>query len=98
MMAQTVSRRNRYEGVWYEYNSEDLLVIDEAHHATAPGWERAVEQWPGRVVGLTATPWRLDKNQGFNQLFGQLLVGPQIKDMQSNGWLAKDRVLMPAPR
>ena len=34
--------------VWNrKYNSNDLLVIDEAHHAAAPGWERAMQQWPG---------------------------------------------------
>ena len=95
LMAQTVSRRNRYEGVWDEYTSDDLLVIDEAHHATAPGWERAINQWPGRVVGVTATPWRLDRYQGFGHLFSNLILGPQIKEMQSGGWLAKAEVRMP---
>ena len=94
-MAQTVSLRNRCEGVWEEYNSKDLLVIDEAHHVAAPGGERAIDQWPGRVVGLTATPWRLAKTQGFNHLFDRLILGPQINDMQSNGWLANAQVLMP---
>ena len=97
LMAPAVSRRNRYEGVWEEYNSKDLLVIDETHHATADGWKRAIDQWPGRVVGLTATPWRLAKTQGFNHLFDRLLLGPQIKDMQSDGYLADSQVLMPAP-
>ena len=94
-MAQTVSRRNRYEGVWEKYNSADLLVIDEAHHATADGWERAINQWPGRVVGLTATPWRLAKHEGFRHLFDQLILGPQITKMQSDGWLAEAQALMP---
>ena len=94
-MAQTVSRRNHYEGVWDGYSPRDLLVIDEAHHATAPGWKRAIEQWPGRVIGLTATPWRLEKNLGFDHLFNHLILGPQIKDLQSDGWLANAKVSMP---
>ena len=97
LMAQTVSRRNRYEGVWEAYNQKDLLVIDEAHHATAPGWERAINQWPGQVIGLTATPWRLSKNEGFGHLFDNLLLGPSIKEMQSKGFLANTQVLLPAP-
>ena len=97
LMAQTVARRNSYEGVWDEYGSEDLLIIDEAHHATAPGWERAIHQWPGRVIGLTATPWRLVKNEGFNHLFDRLIPGPQIKRLQDDGWLAYAPVRMPAP-
>ena len=96
LMVQTVSRRNRYEGVWDEYTSDDLLVIDEAHHAPAAGWERAINQWPGRVVGVTATPWRLDRYQGFRHLFSILILGPQIKEMQSGSWLARVEVRMPA--
>ena len=95
LMAQTVSRRNRFDGVWRGYNSGDLLIIDEAHHATAAGWERAIHQWPGPVVGLTATPWRLSKTEGFTHLFDELILGPQVKDMQAQGWLAKAQVLMP---
>ncbi len=95
LMAQTVSRRNYFEGVWNEYDPEDLLIIDEAHHATAPGWERAIHQWPGRVIGLTATPWRLEKYLGFRHLFGCLIPGPQIKDMQLKRHLATAQVLMP---
>ena len=94
LMAQTISRRNKsFEGVWDEYGPEDLLVIDEAHHATAPGWERAIHQWPGRVIGLTATPWRLERNKGFNHLFGYLIPGPQISELQADGYLAYAQVL-----
>ena len=95
LMAQTVSRRNYYEGVWAKYNSKDLLVIDEAHHATANGWKRAIHQWPGPVIGVTATPWRLTKTEGFEHLFDCLILGPEIKEMQADGWLADAQVLMP---
>ena len=97
LKAQTVSRRNRSGSVWSWYNSGDLLIVDEAHHATAAGWQRAINQWPGPVVGLTATPWRLSKNEGFGHLFDKLIPGPQIKDMQAQGWLAGIQVLMPPP-
>ena len=96
LMAQTVSRRNkRFYGLWDEYGPEDLLIIDEAHHATAPGWERAICQWPGRVIGLTATPWRLEKNLGFDHLFDRLILGPQISELQEKGYLAYAQVVRP---
>ena len=66
LMSQTVTRRIREREVWSEFNSNDLLVIDEAHHAAAPGWERAMQQWPGPIVGMTATPWRLSQKEGFD--------------------------------
>ena len=96
LMAQTVGKRVKFDNIWDEYNEHDLLVVDEAHHATAPKWEQAINLWPGRVLGLTATPWRLAKDQGFNHLFHHLICGPQIKELQQDGHLANARVLMPS--
>ena len=100
LMVQTVSHRNHedlrlIEGVWEAYGPNDLLVIDEAHHATAPGYERAINQWPGRVVGLTATPWRLEKDKGFDHLFGELYCGPQVRQLQAGDYLCEARVWRP---
>lgn len=94
-MVQTVSKRNKCRSVWGEYGPGDLLVIDEAHHAPARGWERTIRQWPGPAIGLTATPWRIEKNRGFKHLFDQLILGPQISELQGNGSLAYAQVLMP---
>lgn len=97
LMAQTVGRRTSGGEIWGQYRSDDLLVIDEAHHATADGWQRAIEQWPGRIIGLTATPWRLSKFEGFDHLFRNLISGPQISEMQAAGWLCPANLLMPRP-
>ena len=93
----TVGRRNRVEiKIWEDYSPDDLLVVDEVHHAPARGWERAIEQWPGRVWGLTATPWRLSQREGFDHLFDTLVTGPQTSEMQNNGYLAHSRVFTPS--
>ncbi len=97
LMAQTVGRRTSVMEIWGRYSSNDLLVIDEAHHATAAGWERAIEQWPGRIIGLTATPWRLSKFEGFDHLFHKLIYGPQVGELQAKGWLCQASVHMPRP-
>ena len=97
LMAQTVGRRTGQMQIWGKYNSGDLLVIDEAHHAAADGWERAIRQWPGRVIGLTATPWRLSQTEGLDHVFKRLLRGPQVSELQADGWLCQARVLMPGP-
>ena len=94
-MAQKVSRRTAIMSIWHHYGADDLLVIDEAHHAAAPGWERAMQQWPGRIIGMTATPWRLSKKEGFDHLFGKLICGPQTSELQSRRWLCEARVLLP---
>ena len=95
LMAQTVSRRNGRANVWDGYNRSDLMIIDEAHHATADGWARAMKQWPGPVVGMTATPWRLSQREGFDHLFKELHCGPQVAALQSDKWLCQARVMLP---
>ncbi len=99
LMSQTVTRRIRERQVWSEFNSNDLLVIDEAHHAAAPGWERAMQQWPGPIVGMTATPWRLSQKEGFDHLFDGLLCGPQTADLQAleKPALCQAQVFIPPP-
>ena len=97
LMAQTVGRRNARRQVWNRYNAADLLVIDEAHHAAADGWTRAMRQWPGPIVGMTATPWRLSEKEGFNHLFKDLLCGPQTADLQALDSLCQAQVLIPSP-
>ena len=95
LMAQTVSRRIVRRDVWARYDACDLMVIDEAHHATAAGWERAIEQWPGPVLGVTATPWRMSRTEGFDHLFSELICGPQTKDLQEKGCLCRSQVVLP---
>ena len=95
LMAQTVSRRTASAKVWDGYNCDDLLIIDEAHHATAPGWAKAINLWPGKVLGMTATPWRLSEKEGFDHLFKELLCGPKVAALQSGKWLCRARPLAP---
>ena len=97
LMAQTVSRRTARMSVWNAYGEEDLLVIDEAHHAAAKGWERAMQQWPGRIIGMTATPWRLSQKEGFEHLFSELVCGPQTSGLQAERWPCEAQMLMPPP-
>ena len=95
LMAQTVSRRTARTNVWDVYNSNDILIIDEAHHATAEGWARAINHWPGSALGMTATPWRLSQREGFDHLFRELACGPTVADLQAEKWLCQARVVSP---
>jgi superfamily II DNA or RNA helicase len=48
-----------------------LVVLDEAHHAPARSWQKAVEHFrPQFLLGCTATPERLDR-QKLSGLFGE---------------------------
>ena len=97
LMDRTLTNRTADNYVWSKYGPYDLMVVDEAHHAPAAGWERSMEQWPGQVVGMTATPWRLSKKEGFDHLFNKdnLICGPQVADLQSDGYLCNAKVIAP---
>jgi superfamily II DNA or RNA helicase len=67
----------------------DLIVIDEAHHATAGAWASVLAQYPNaRVLGVTATPQRLD-GKGLGQVFDDLIRGPEVTKLIDEGYLCK---------
>ena len=67
----TLTRRDGHEF--------DLLIIDEAHHATAATYQRIIGM-ADRTLGVTATPCRLTGN-GLSTIFQHLILGPSIKTL-----------------
>lgn len=56
-----------------------LCLIDEAHHLGALGWSAVYAAWPqARVVGFTATPWRLD-GEGLGKFFSHMVEAPSVR-------------------
>ena len=73
----------------------DLLVIDECHHAPAGSWLKVLDAWKGcKVLGVTATPIRLDK-KGLAQAFDDMVLGPSMKSLIERGALARYIYLAP---
>lgn len=73
----------------------DLLVIDEAHHAITGSYAKVCAAWPrARVLGVTATPQRLD-GRGLKESFDDMVVGPGTAELIEGGFLAKYRYLAP---
>jgi len=67
----------------------NLIVTDEAHHATASTYVQICERFPdARHLGVTATPWRLS-GQGFTDIYSQLVCGPTIKELIAAGHLVQ---------
>lgn len=66
----------------------DLLILDEAHHASAPGWMEIIEYYKEnntQIFGATATPKRLD-GKPLTQ-FKKLIPGPQGSELIDKGHL-----------
>ena len=81
-MIQTLSRENNLK----EMPPVDLLVIDEAHHVTAPSYKNILEYARKvnpelKILGVTATPERGDKSslgEVFNNCCDQIKIGELI--------------------
>jgi superfamily II DNA or RNA helicase len=68
-----------------------VLIVDEAHHATSPSY-LALVQSAERVVGLTATPERLDGRGLASAGFDALLEPATFAQLAAHGWLAVPQV------
>jgi DNA repair protein RadD len=88
-MVQTVARR--LEAI----SEPTLLVIDEAHHAVAGTWAAIAAAYPNaRVLGVTATPERLD-GVGLRDAFDEMVIGPDVRELIDAGYLASFQYLAP---
>ena len=64
-----------------------LVALDECHHVSSAGWSRLVNSFPGaKVIGLTATPERLD-GKGLKPPFTSMVLGPTMRDLIDDGYL-----------
>jgi superfamily II DNA or RNA helicase len=77
--------------------SPDLAIIDECHHTAADRWSvpiRAMRDTGVPLIGLTATPDRGD-GRGLGEIFDDLVVGAQPRELIASGHLVPCRVLSP---
>lgn len=65
-----------------------LVVVDEAHRVEANGYQAILAENPkAAVLGLTATPWRLD-GRGLGGTFAEMVVAAQSVELIADGFLA----------
>jgi DNA repair protein RadD len=73
----------------------DFVVIDECHHSVSPTWARAISAQPrARILGVTATPERLD-GRGLSEQFDRMVTGPSTADLIRDEWLSPFVVFEP---
>lgn len=93
-MVQTLSRKANLDQI----PTLDLLVIDEAHHATSPSYraviERAQQKNPKLLLaGLTATPNRGD-GTGLREVFSNVADQITLGEMIAAGHLVPPRTFV----
>ena len=83
---QTFMSRRNYEQMRRE--QFDFIIIDEAHHSMASGYQKLWEMFPNsKKLGVTATPWRMS-HSGFKSLFGDIVLSRSIEWFVNNGYLS----------
>jgi superfamily II DNA or RNA helicase len=85
-------------GNWLEtLRPPALVLIDEAHHASAETYKKLWERFPtAKFLGVTATPSRLG-GEKLSDLFDSLIVSDSIPWFIEHGYLSSVKVLTRKP-
>lgn len=71
----------------------ELVVIDECHHVTPTGqYFDIIKAAAAPMIGLTATPFRLDGKGLGDAGFGEIIVGAYTDELCADGTLHKPKV------
>lgn len=75
-------------------NFFDLIIIDEAHHSAAKSWKQVIDRFPNsKVVNMTATPFRSDKEE----IDGELIFRYPFKRATFKGYVKRIQAWYVAP-
>lgn len=78
-----------------QYDSPDMIIIDECHRAAANTYRKVLEAYPkAMVIGLTATPERTD-GKGLGDLFDTIIEGPTIQQLIKANYLCDYELISP---
>ncbi|ARK25148.1 DNA helicase [Sporosarcina sp. P37] len=84
---QTLARQYHLEK--FSSAAFDLIVVDEFHHAAATTYERVLDYFtPEFLLGLTATPDRLDNKDVYSLCNGNEAISIHFLDAIRQNWLS----------
>jgi superfamily II DNA or RNA helicase len=88
---QTISRPEHLGAL--KCSGYQLIIVDECHHSASAGYQAVLDALPDAfVIGVTATPDRLDK-QSIEHIFGEPVFSASIIDMVEQGFLCDLRAI-----
>lgn len=65
------------------WKAPKLIIVDECHMAMGATYKEILDSYPESIiVGLTATPIRLDQKP-LKSIFSSMVIGPSIKELQA---------------
>lgn len=89
---QTLGDRDYLCDRYFAPDAFDYIIIDEFHHAVSSCYQNIIDYFkPGFLLGLTATPERLDNQDVFALCDYNVVYEVRLKEAINRGWLTPFR-------
>ena len=86
---QTLGKAETLAQADFPQDRFDYVIIDEFHHAAADSYRRVLAHFrPRFLLGLTATPDRMDNREVFSLCDYNVVYDVRLKEAIEKGWLA----------
>ena len=91
-LVQTLGKDEYLNENYFSKDYFDYIVVDEFHHAVSNNYKKIMEYFkPKFLLGLTATPERLDSKDVFALCDYNMVYEVRLKDAINKGWLVPFR-------
>lgn len=91
-LVQTLGKDEYLNEKYFSKDYFDYIVVDEFHHAVSNNYKKIIDYFtPKFLLGLTATPERLDSKDVFALCDYNMVYEVRLKDAINKGWLVPFR-------
>lgn len=91
-LVQTLGKEQYLNEEYFSKDYFDYIIVDEFHHAVSNNYKKIIDYFiPKFLLGLTATPERLDSKDVFALCDYNMVYEVRLKDAISKGWLVPFR-------
>ena len=91
-LVQTLGKDEYLNEDYFSKDYFDYIIVDEFHHAVSNNYKKIIDYFtPKFLLGLTATPERLDSKDVFALCDYNMVYEVRLKDAINKGWLVPFR-------
>lgn len=91
-LVQTLGKEEYLNENYFKKDYFDYIVVDEFHHAVSNNYKKIIDYFePKFLLGLTATPERLDSKDVFEICDYNMVYEVRLKEAINKGWLVPFR-------
>lgn len=91
-LVQTLGKEQYLNEEYFSKDYFDYIIVDEFHHAVSSNYKKIIDYFtPKFLLGLTATPERLDSKDVFALCDYNMVYEVRLKNAINKGWLVPFR-------